>query len=83
MRAKWLVMEGIAAATDRTGVDVIGDKGNHLGPIELGANILDCLGDAGVTSEVVIMAGVKDIQLGGLVVRHIQLTLEAKEVTFW
>src|SRR5882672_1086614 len=81
MRAKWLVMEGFAAATDQTGVDVIGDKGDHLGPIELAANILDRFGDSRVTSEAVIMAGVKDIQSGGLVVQHIQLTLVAKEIT--
>ena len=61
MRAKQLVMEGLAAATDRTGVDVIGDKGNHLGPIELAVNVLDRLGDARVTSKAVIMAGAKDI----------------------
>src|SRR5467141_1729388 len=81
MRAERLVMEGLAMATDRTGVDVIGDKGDHLGPIELAANILDFLGDAGVTSEAVIMAGAKDIQLGGLVVRHVKLSLVAEEVT--
>src|SRR5467141_534093 len=81
MRAERLVMEGLAAATDRTGVDVIGDKGDHLGPIELAANVLDCLGDARVTSEAVIMAGVKDIQSGGLVVGHVKLSLVAEEVT--
>ena len=42
-------------------MDVIGHKGDHLGPIELAANVLDHLGDARVTSEVVVMAGVKDI----------------------
>ena len=64
-------------------MDVISDKGDHLGPIELAANILDFLGDAGVTSEAVIMAGAKDIQSGGLVVGHIQLPLVAKEVAVW
>ena len=48
-------------ATDCTGVDVISDKGNHLGPIELVANVLDRLGDARVTSEAVVMTGTKDI----------------------
>ena len=61
MRAKWLVMEGLSAATDRTGVDVISDKGDHLGPIELAVNVLDRLGDSRVTSKAVIMAGAKDI----------------------
>jgi len=61
MRAEQLVMEGLAAATNRTGVDVISDEGDHLGPIELAANVLDHLGDAGVTSDAVIMARVKDI----------------------
>jgi len=46
------------------GVDVIGDKGDHPGPIELAANVLDCLGDARVTSEAVVMAGAKDILIG-------------------
>src|SRR5882672_6195562 len=31
MRAEWLVMKGLAAATNQTGVDVIGYKGDHLG----------------------------------------------------
>src|SRR5882672_2282525 len=56
MRAEWFVMEGLAAATNQTGVDVIGYKSDHLGPIELAENVLDHLGDAGVTSKVVIMA---------------------------
>ena len=79
MRAKWLVMEGLAVATDSTGVDVIGDECDHLGLIELAVNVLDRLGDARVTSEAVVMAGVKNIQSGGLVVRNIQLPLIAKE----
>src|SRR5882672_5487487 len=83
MRTERLVMKGLSVATNRTGVDVISYKGDHLGPIELVANVLDHLGDAGLTSEVVIMAGAKDIQLGGLVVGHVQLPLEAKEVTVW
>src|SRR5882672_626365 len=49
MRAKWLVMEGLAVTADPERVDVIGHKGNHLGPIELAANVLDCLGDARIT----------------------------------
>ena len=81
MRAKRLVMEGLAAATDHTGVDIIGDKGDHFGPIELATNVLDHLGDARVTSEAVIMAGAKDIQSGGLVVGHVELSLVADEVT--
>src|SRR5882672_7085143 len=81
MRAKWLVMEGLAMATDQTRMDVISDKGDHLGPIELVVNILDHLGDARVASEAVIMAGAKDVQSGGLVVRHIELSLVAEEVT--
>src|SRR5882672_6779897 len=80
MRTERLVMKGLAAATNRTGVDVVGYKGDHLGPIELVANVLDRLGDAGVTSEAVIMTGAKDIQSGGLVIGHVQLPLVAKEI---
>src|SRR5882672_12457052 len=80
MRTERLVMKGLAVATNRTGVDVIGYKGDHLGPIELAANVLDRLGDAGVTSKAVIMAGAKDIQSGGLVIGHVQLPLEGKKV---
>ena len=80
MGAKGLVMEGLAAATDRTGMDVIGNEGDHFGPIELATNVLDRLSDARVTREAVIMARAQDIQSGGLVVGHIQLTLVAKEI---
>src|SRR5882672_3793005 len=79
MRAKRLVMEGLSVATDQTGVDVVGDKGDHLGPIELAVNVLDHLGNAMVTRKVVVMAGMKDTKLGGLVVGHIQLPLVEKE----
>ena len=61
MRAKWFVVKGFVAATDHTGVDVISDECDHLGPIELVANVLDRLGDARVTSKAVVMPGVKDI----------------------
>jgi len=61
-------------------VDVIGYKSDHLGPIELATNVLDRLSDARVTREAVIMARAQDIQSGGLVVGHIQLTLVAKEI---
>jgi len=61
MRAKWLVMEGLAMTTDRTGVDIISDECDHLGLVELVANVLDRLGDARVTSKAVVMTGMKDI----------------------
>ena len=68
MGAKRLVVEGLAAVTDRTRVDVIGDEGNHLGPIELTTNVLDCLGDARVASQVVVMMGAEDVQSDVLII---------------
>jgi len=50
MRAKGLVMDGLAATAHRTRVDVIGDKGDHPGPIELTTDVLNRLGDARVSS---------------------------------
>ena len=48
MRAKGLVMEGLAATADRTQVNVVGKEGDHSGPIELPTDVLDGLGDARV-----------------------------------
>jgi len=53
-------------------MDVVGDKGNNSGPIKLIANVLNCLGDAWVARKVVVMAGVKGIQLGVLLVGDIE-----------
>ena len=61
-------------------MDVIGDKGDHSGPIELATYILDCLGDAWVPSKVVIMIGVQNVQLDRMVVGDIKQSLVAKEV---
>ena len=40
-------------------MDVVSDKGNHTGPIELTMDILDHLGDAWVSSKAVVMVGVQ------------------------
>ena len=81
MRAKGLVMKGLAVTADHTQTDVISHEGHHLGPIEVATDVLDHLGNARVTGEAVVMAGAKNIQSGGLVVGYIQLPLVAKEVT--
>ena len=62
-------------------MDVVSDEGNHLGPIELMMDILDHLGDARVSHQVMVMMGVKDIQMDLLVVRDIEQSLVVKEVT--
>ena len=41
-------------------MDVVGDEGDHSGPVELMTDILDCLGDSQVSSEVIVVVGVKD-----------------------
>jgi len=61
MRAERLVMKGLIATADRAGVDVIGDEGNHFGPIKLAMDVFDCFGEAWVACEMVIVAGMKDI----------------------
>jgi len=80
VRAEWLVMQGLAAAADQTRVNVIGDKGTNSGPIELPTNILDGLGDAGVSCQTVVVVGAKDVQSDLLIVRDIEQSLVAKEV---
>jgi len=61
-------------------MDVVGEKGDHSGPVELAMDILDCLGDARVSSQVVVMMGAKDVQLGLLIVGDVEQSLVAKEV---
>jgi len=43
-------------------MDVVSDEGDHSGPVELATDILDCLGDARVSSQAVVMMRAKDIQ---------------------
>ena len=61
-------------------MDVVGDEGNHSGPIELLLDVLDHLGNAQVSSKAVVMVGAKDIQLDVLIVGDIEQSLVAKEV---
>ena len=60
---------------------VVGDESNHSGPVELMTDILDHLGDARVSCQAMVMMGAKDIQTDLLVVRDIEQSLLAKEVT--
>ena len=75
MGAKGLVVEGLAATADRTRVDVIGDEGDHPGPVELTSDVLDYLGDAGVARQVVVVMGAEDVQSDVLIIRDIEVSL--------
>jgi len=61
-------------------MDVVSDEGDHSGPIELATDILDCFGDARVSSQVMNVMGVQDVQSDVLIVRDIEQSLVAKEV---
>jgi len=51
-----------------------------LGPIELATDILDGLGDARVSSQVMIVMRAQDVQSDILIIRDIDQSLLAKEV---
>ena len=53
-------------------MDVISDKGDHPGPVELTTNAFDCLGDSGVTRKVMVMMQVEDVQSGVLIIGDIK-----------
>jgi len=61
-------------------MNVVGDKCDHSGPVELAMYILDCLGDARVSSQTMVIVGVKDVQLDILIIGDIEQSLIAKEV---
>jgi len=61
-------------------MDVVSDKGNHSGPIELMMDILDCLGDARVSSQAMVMMGAEDVQLDILIIGDIEQSFVVKEV---
>ena len=62
-------------------MDVVSDKGDHSGPVELMTDVLDCLGNTQVSSQVMVMVGVKDIQSDVLIVGDIEQSLVVKEVS--
>jgi len=62
-------------------VDVVSDEGDHSGPVELVADILDRFGDARVSSQAMIMMGVQDVQTDILIVGDVEQSLVVKEVT--
>ena len=44
-------------------MDVVSDEGDHSGPVELMMDVLDCLSDARVSSQVMVMVGVKEVTI--------------------
>ena len=64
-------------------MDVVGDESNHLGPIKLMMDVLDCLGDARVSSQTMIIVGAQDIQSDVPIVRDIEQSLVMKEVSIF
>jgi len=63
---------GIAVTADQAQMDVVSDKGNHAGPIELMPDVLDHFGNAQVSSKAMVIVGVKDIQSDILIVKNIE-----------
>ena len=65
-------MKGLVVTADCTRTNVVSHEDHHLRPIELVMDVLDRLSNAKVASQAVVVTGVKDIQLGVLVVGDIQ-----------
>jgi len=61
-------------------MNVVGDEGNNLWPIELTTDVLDHLGDVGCPNKVMVMVRAQDIQLTSWIVRDIEQSLVPKEV---
>jgi len=64
VRSEGLVMEGLAATTDWAWMNVFSDEGNHLGPVELKPDVLDCLSDAGCPARQWLCMGSKGYPVG-------------------
>jgi len=62
-------------------MDIVSHEHDHSGPIELATDILDCLGDARVSSQAMVVRGAKDVQSDILLIGDIEQSLVAKEVT--
>jgi len=44
-------------------MDIVSNKSHHLGPVELETDIIDHLGDARVSSQAMVMMGVKEVTI--------------------
>ena len=53
-------------------MDIVSYECDHLGPVELATDILDRLGDARVSSQMVVVVGVKDVQSDVLIIWDIE-----------
>ena len=62
-------------------MDVVGDEGDHSGPIELTTDVVDRLGDARVSGQAMVVMRAEDVQSDILIVGDIEQSLVAKEVT--
>ena len=61
-------------------MDLVSHESHHLVTVELVMDILNHLGDARVSSQVMVVMGVKDVQSDVLIVGDIEQSLVAKEV---
>jgi len=61
-------------------VDVVSDEGDHLWPVELVTDILDGLGDAGVSGWMMVVVRAQDVQSNILIVGDIEQSLVVQEV---
>ena len=61
-------------------MDVVGNEGDHSGPIKLVMDVLDHLGDAWVSSQMMIVVGAQVIQSDFLNVGDIKQFIVVKEV---
>ena len=72
-------MRRLRSLARRAGLDIVGDKGDHFGPVELASNVLDGLANARVTGEAMVVRRSKDVESNIFVVRDIYATFEKEE----
>ena len=69
------MMGRLRPATGRTGLNVVGNEGDHTRPVELPSNILQRLTDPRVAREAMIVSGPKNVKANVFVVGNIYATL--------
>ena len=68
---EWLVMDGLVSTASCARSNVVRNKSNKVGPIELPSNVSDGLTNTWMSSQPMVVIGTKDVKSDVLVVRNI------------
>ena len=78
---KQLVMDGLVSMAGCARLNIVCDKSNEVGPVELPSNVSDGLTNTWMSGQTMVVIRMKDVELNILVVRNIDRSFVQEELT--